>query len=140
MKAVVVMARGGDTPPGRVLASSCFSDYPPQGCPLHEPRLSVHIVDELLEEGRLWLRAPTDRRAQPHRKPGTGVPGAALYGSDGRSRSLGRLLARDSHLESRTKVPKKKFTSRWRLVVRVVDLAAASQYPLLTMGLPFARD
>ena len=77
--------------------------------------------------------------AQPHRKPGTGVPGAALYGSDGRSRSLGRLLARDSHLESRTKVPKKKFTSR-RRVVRVVDLAAASQYPLLTMGLPFARD
>ena len=85
--------------------------------------------------------APGSHRpeAQPHRKPGTGVPGAALYGSDGRSRSLGRLLARDSHLESRTKVPKSRFTSK-RLVVRVVDLAAVYPFPQLTMGLPFARD
>ena len=66
MKAVVVMARGGDTPPGRVLASSCFA-----GTLLRMTDavrlVSAGIVDErLVEEGAAVAPMRTNHRRHSH--------------------------------------------------------------------------
>ena len=111
-------------------------------CSTHDSLVLYDVVGVVALEEEGAAVAPGSHRpeAQPHRKPDTGVPGAALYGSNGCSPCRPSPWS-DSLLESCSKEPLKKFTSRgWRLVVVEAVHSEVYQYPLLTMGLPYARD